>query len=157
MQHSCIYKKNDYFCNIIALTNLNNSNKMKKKILISGVLLATLLNACKKDEHNHNSVPQITINDPKKNHYDVGDTAYVNVVVADEHEMHEAKCWFITKPQNDTLWYQKKHSHSKTITFNSFYVIGMLPDEQQVEFIVVGENEAGKKATAKHSFEVHDH
>ncbi len=136
---------------------------MKKKILTTVALSIILLNACKKDahdddhKHNHDSVPKITINDPKKAEYETGDTAFVNAVITDEHELEEAKCYFITQPQNDTLWHLKRHSHSKSITFNSFFVIGNLPDGQKVDFIVVAENESGKTATAKHSFEVHEH
>lgn len=129
---------------------------MKKTFFIPAMLVVVLLSACN-DDHSHDSVPVITISDPKEAHYHAGDTAYVKVTVTDEHEMHEAECTFITRPQNDTLWHQKKHSHSNTITFDSYYVIGALPDEQEVEFIVTGENEAGKTATATHIFEVHDH
>ena len=126
-----------------------------KKIILAATVIALTITACKKDDHAH--APEITINDPKKSEYEVGDTAYVNVVVKDEHEMHAAECWFITRPQNDTLWNQRKHSHSKTIIINSFYVVGALPEEQLVDFIVEAENEEGVKSTAKHSFEVHDH
>jgi len=127
---------------------------MKKAILISTAIVLAM-SACKKEDHAH--APKITINDPKKSEYEVGDTAYVNVVAKDEHEMHTSECWFITRPQNDTLWNQRKHAHSKTITFNTFYVIGVLPEKQQVDFIVNAENEEGIISTAKHSFEVHDH
>ncbi len=142
---------------------------MKKKLLTPIAVSIMLLNACKKDDKQEDvqqqqqqpqqeeSVPKIVISKPDGTHYHVGDTAFVQVVVSDDHEMHEAKCWFITKPQNDTLWQLRRHAHSKTITFNSYYVIEELPDEQEVDFIVVGENEAGKTVTAKHSFEVHDH
>jgi len=127
---------------------------MKKTILISAAIVLAM-SSCKKEDHTHE--PKITINDPKKAEYEVGDTAFVNVVVSDEHELHSAECWFITRPQNDTLWYQKRHSHSKTININTFYVIGVLPEEQQVDFIVKAENEEGLVSSAKHSFEVHDH
>jgi hypothetical protein len=133
---------------------------MKKKIFtIIGISLV-LINACKKKEDEDvikKSEPKIVINDPKKAYYEIGDTAVVNVVITDDIELHEAKCWFITRPQNDTIWSIKRHSHSKAINFNSFYVIGKLPEEQIVDFVVVAENEEGKKTTAKHTFEVHDH
>ena len=127
---------------------------MKKTILISAAIVLAM-SSCKKEDHNHE--PKITINDPKKAEYEVGDTAFVNVVVSDEHELHAAECWFITRPQNDTLWYQRRHSHSKAININTFYVFGVLPEEQQVDFIVKAENEDGLVSSAKHSFEVHDH
>ena len=71
--------------------------------------------------------------------------------------MHEAECWFIAQPQNDTLWSISRHAHSNTVTFNSYFVIGHLPDEQDVDFIVTAENAEGKISTKTHSFEVHDH
>lgn len=127
---------------------------MKKGLLFTAALLA-MFSACKEDEHEH--APEITITSPNENEYHVGDTVSVNVTITDEHELHEAECWFITRPQNDTLWSLYRHSHGNTITFNSFYVIDNLPDEQQVDFEVVAENEEGLVTTAKHSFEVHDH
>lgn len=133
---------------------------MKENILTVVALSLIILNACKKDEKenvNTDNVPKITINDPKQFIYEVSDTAYVNVIISDNKELHEAKCWFITRPQNDTLWTIKRHSHSNTIEFDSYYVIGQLSEEQNVDFIVTAENEAGKTATAKHSFEVHNH
>lgn len=134
---------------------------MKKKYLIIAGIAFIMLNSCKKeddhDSHDHHSEPKITINEPKKTEYEVGDTAFVNVVITDEHELEEAKCWFITRPQNDTIWNLKRHSHSPTIIFNSYYIIGNLSEKQKVDFIVIAENEGGKTTTAKHSFEVHDH
>jgi hypothetical protein len=125
---------------------------MKKIALILAGVTLLGLNACKKEND-----PKITINDPKKAEYEVGDTAFVNVVVTDEDELHEAKAWFITRPQNDTLWTIKRHSHDKTINLVSYYVIDSLPEEQKVDFEVKVENEAGRVSTAKYSFEVHDH
>tara|TARA_R110002096_G_scaffold83876_6_gene194175 strand:- start:9985 stop:10416 length:432 start_codon:yes stop_codon:yes gene_type:complete len=141
---------------------------MKKKTLILTALIGIFMSGCKDDDdgdvspdptpdpiHNH-SAPKITINDPKLTYYHLGDTVFVNAVITDEEEMHEAKCWFITQPQNDTLWYLKRHSHSKAVVFDSFFVLENLAENQKVDFVVWGENDHGKTATAKHSFEVHD-
>ncbi|MDP2174556.1 MAG: hypothetical protein Q8K70_01455 [Bacteroidota bacterium] len=137
--------------------------KYKNLLIVSAILIG--YSACKKDDdHDHNhgnsddkTSPTISINDPKKAEYEIGDTAFVNVLVTDNVELHEAKCWFVTRPQNDTLWLNKRHSHAKTIEFKTYYVIGNLPEEQKVDFEVVAEDEAGNKGYQKHSFEVHDH
>ena len=137
--------------------------KQKNLLLLSAILIG--ISACKKDDHhdhdhgnsNDKTNPSITINTPFKSEYEVGDTAYVNVTVTDNEELHEAKCWFVTRPQNDTLWLNKRHSHSKTVNFNTFYVIGQLAEEQKVDFEVKAEDEAGNIATQKQSFEIHNH
>lgn len=134
---------------------------MIKKFLVLAAISGIIFAACDKEETPEPTpapvAPTITINDPKKAEYEVGETAVVNVVVTDADELHEAKCWFITRPQNDTLWNLKRHSHSKTININSTFLIPELPEEQKVDFVVWAENEAGKTTTVTHSFEVHDH
>ncbi len=134
----------------------------KQSTFIFPLVAALFLASCKKEEEKPIEVPQeiypkITINDPMQTHYDVSDTAFVRVVVQDAVEMHEAECWFIAQPQNDTLWYLRRHNHSAVFNINSHYIVEELPDEQQVEFIVRAENAAGDVTTAKHVFEVHDH
>ncbi len=134
---------------------------MIKKFLVLAAFGGILFTACDKEETPEPtpapSAPSITINDPKKAEYEVGETAVVNVVITDADELHEAKAWFITKPQNDTLWELKRHSHSATVNMNSTFLIPALPEEQKVDFVVWAENEAGKETTVIHSFEVHDH
>ncbi|MFN9114830.1 MAG: hypothetical protein ACK5XN_32615 [Bacteroidota bacterium] len=135
---------------------------MKTQHLLLAALFITGLQSCREDGHDHDhdkdgNPPTIQINNPRKSMYEVGDTAFVNVVVSDEKELHEASCYFITTPQNDTLWQQKRHAHSKTINFNSFYRIGVLPEKQLVDFVVVAENATGKTTRASQRFEVHQH
>ena len=91
-------------------------------------------------------------NDPKKENYNLEDTVFINVIVTDEQEMCNAEWFLILNPQNDTLWTQKKHSHATEIIFNTYYVLGTLLDQQNVEFIVKAENAFGKKTTEEHSF-----
>jgi hypothetical protein len=129
-----------------------------KKILISAIVIA-LFNGCKKDDNKEvkETFPQITINEPKQTIYHVGDTVLINVNVTDEFEMHEAIIQFITSPQNETLWSQKRHAHTKSITFNTFYILKNLPDQQKVDFVVQAENASGKTSSKTHRFEVHNH
>ena len=129
--------------------------KMKKKF-ITLIILICLLNACKKEEiePQQTSSPTITINNPIKLSYNLGDTVSINVIVTDEQEMHDAEWFLILNPQNDTLWTQRKHSHATEITFNTYYIIGTFLNQQNVDFIVKAENAFGNKHTEIHSFVV---
>ena len=128
---------------------------MKKKF-ITLIILIGLLNACKKEEiePQQTSSPTITINDPIKLSYNLGDTVSINVIVTDEQEMHDAEWFLILNPQNDTLWSQRKHSHATEIILDTYYVIGTFLDQQNVDFIVKAENAFGDKHTEMHSFVV---
>ena len=128
---------------------------MKNKF-ITLIILACLLNACKKEELDtqQTSPPTITINDPMELSYNVGETVSINVIVTDEQEMHDAEWFLILNPQNDTLWSQRKHSHATEIIFDTYYVIGTFLDQQNVDFIVKAENAFGDKHTEMHSFVV---
>lgn len=130
---------------------------MKKLIILAAAI--AILYGCEKHDHDEvkETLPQITINEPKQTMYEVGDTVLINVLVSDEFEMHEAEIWLVSNPQNDTLWSQKRHAHTKSIVFNSFYVLKDMPDEQKVDFIVHAENASGKASSKTHSFEVHNH
>ena len=128
---------------------------MKKKF-ITLIILICLLNACKKEEiePQQTSSPTITINNPIKLSYNLGDTVSINVIVTDEQEMHDAEWFLILNPQNDTLWNQRIHSHDTEIIFNTYYVIATFLDQQNVDFIVKAENAFGDKHTEMHSFVV---
>ena len=131
--------------------------KMKHK-LITLIILVGLLNACKKEEQEplQNPPPNIAINDPKKENYNLEDTVFINVIVTDEQEMCNAEWFLILNPQNDTLWTQKKHSHATEIIFNTYYPLILLSetflDQQNVDFIVKAENAFGEKTTEMHNF-----
>jgi hypothetical protein len=124
-----------------------------KKVLIISTVLTFLIFSCTKEA----TQPEITINEPQKNKYKVGETLLINVVATDAKEMHDVKVWLITRPQNDTLYQQKKHSHAKKLVLEGSFFIPALPDKQKVDFLVLAENEKGKTATARHSLEIHDH
>ena len=124
-----------------------------KKLILNILLLICILNSCKKDEPV-TSPPTITINDPIELSYNFGDTVPINVVVTDEQEMHDAEWFLILKPQNDTLWSQRKHSHATEIIFNTYYILGSYSVQQNIDFIVEAENAFGDKQTETHSFVV---
>lgn len=126
---------------------------MKNKFLFTLFLFA-LLNSCKKEDTPSPNIssPNITINNPAKYNYNIADTVIIDVIVRDEQEMHDAEWFLILNPQNDTLWNQRIHSHDTEIIFNTYYVLGTLLDQQNVDFIVKAENAFGKKTTEVHSF-----
>lgn len=131
-----------------------------KKIIFPVLVVLFTLSSCDKedhDDHDHDHVPEITINEPGGDHYHSGDTVIIDVIATDAHEMHEVGAWLIAVPQNDTLWKDKVHSHAGSVELKSSYILGHLPDDQKIDFIVLAENEEGRTSTAKHSFEVHDH
>ena len=141
MQLSCVL----YICR----------KKMKNKFLTL-ITLFVLLNACKKEEQETLQTPRpnITINDPKQENYNLGDTVFINIIVTDEQEMHDAEWFLILNPQNDTLWTQRIHSHATEIIFNTYYVLGTFLDQQNVDFVVKSENAFGEKTTEIHNFVV---
>lgn len=142
-----------------------------KKLFILPLALLVFATGCKDDDHHHDDDhkhdhgkfdhhPEIKINKPSadKEHYHPGDTVFVDVVVTDKKELHEAKCWFIEKGKSEKLWDLKRHSHSKEIKFNSYWVIPSdMEDDTKIEFVVEAENAGDKKATAKVEFEIDDH
>ena len=134
---------------------LQKKIELQKKLLII-ILVFSLLNACKKEEEEQtaieNTYPSITINDPNEVNYNLGDTVFINIVVTDEQEMHDAEWFLILTPQNDTLWSQRKHSHGTEIIFNTYYILGTFLDQQNVNFIVKAENAFGKKSTEMRNF-----
>lgn len=128
---------------------------MKNKFLTL-ITLVIILNACKKEEQEtlQTPPPNITINDPKQENYNLGDTVFINIIVTDEQEMHDAEWFLILNPQNDTLWTQRIHSHATEIIFNTYYVLGTFLDQQNVDFVVNAENAFGEKTTEIHNFAV---
>jgi hypothetical protein len=136
--------------------------KKNNQLIATAILLLTMLGACKKKDdpiitQKKEETPTIVINEPKADHYDVGETVTIQVVVTDTEEMHEVKGWLIAVPQNDTLWYKRVHSHDKVVTLEDSYVVSQMPEKQQVELRIYVENDNNKSATATHVFEVHGH
>lgn len=135
---------------------------MKNKLLFTAAMLLLVLSACTKKKNpspggkTEDPIPQIVINQPSGDHYEAGDTVGINVVVTDSKEMHEALYWIIAKPQQDTLWKEKKHVHgAKTIVLDTYFVPPVLQSHQQLELVVQAENSEGKTAEARHLFEIH--
>lgn len=132
---------------------------MYNKFFLASLVLMVFLGACTKKitpaPEPAEVIPEITIHEPSKDHYDPGAPVLVHVTITDSKEMHEAKYWMIAQPQQDTLWSQRKHVHSKTIVLESSFQPPVLPQDQRIEFTVWAENSDGKTAVSKHVFEVH--
>ena len=131
-----------------------------KKLLITLFAASLLVAGCKKDEDdnlkNEPVAPTVLIKQPSLKEYEVNDTAFVEVKVTDAKEMHEVWCWFIKQPQQDTVWSLRRHAHDKEVNIKSYYTIEEMAEEQEVDFVVKAENEAGRITVASHRFEVHD-
>lgn len=136
-----------------------------KKLFIYPLALLVFATGCgddHDDDHNHGAFdhsPEINIISPStmKKEYEVGDTVFVNVVVTDKKELHEAKCWFKKQGESEALWDLKRHGHSTEVTLSSYWVIPDMEDETIIEFEVEAENAGDKKTQKKVTFEVHDH
>lgn len=134
---------------------------MNNKLLAVPVVLLAVLGSCTKKvspvpvEEPEEAVPVIAIHEPAKDHYASGTSIPVSVTITDSKEMHEARCWMITQPQQDTLWSQRKHVHSKSILLEHSFQPPALPEDQRVALVIWAENSDGVTAVSTHSFEIH--
>lgn len=128
----------------------------RKKLLI-GIASIAIIAACKKEETKDLTVEIIS---PTQNEIDVHTTFTIKVVGTDVEEMHEVRAYLIKIPQNDTIWEEDKHSHSKSVTleeifeFEHEHVDG---EEQTIKLVAEAENDAGKIVTKSKNILVHNH
>jgi hypothetical protein len=126
---------------------------MKKNISVMMMLalVVSVFTSCKKDKE----APIITINQPTKILFAKGDTVWMDIVVADNDELHLVE-WDITKLPNEKVYENKRHQHASRIHIKDTYYI--IPENVNIpasyRLSVEAEDESGNKATKTHNFTV---
>lgn len=136
--------------------------KYTKLVSMSLLAAAVFFSACSKDEDDHNhdkkndtTPPTINIIEPSASMFDAGDTVKIVVVVEDNVEMHEVDVFIHKKANNEEVFKLHRHSHSKTVNINSFWVIPGHTHHDDFVLTVKAEDAARNKAEKKHEFHAH--
>ncbi len=97
---------------------------MKRLLFLTGIISATVLVSCKKeDHHNHGEgAPKITILAPTDDAtFGFSDTINIEATISHDIEMHTYKVWARQTEDNSQVMIKNEHDHSENININTWF------------------------------------